>query len=142
MRRLLFIVTAVALAILLSKTAKGDSISTSVGIGDKAVVNYGLTLQKDWYMGYLNLENDIAGNASSNTTTLALGLHFCDINLGIYGGDQFTSGAISEVFGGEAGGTLHLGKGPWFLKDSVRIGRQTGSSLTYGSLSGGVGLEF
>ena len=141
MRRLLFIIAIVLLCIFLnSRVAKGDSISATIGAGDRSVVNYGLTVQHDWELAYINLENDVAGNGSSNTTTVAIGAQALGLNLGIYGGDQFVTGKLTPVFGGEVGGSLKLGRSPFFLKDSVRIGREAGSDLTYGSISGGIGL--
>ena len=142
MRRLLFIIAVVLLCLFLnSRVAKGDSISAEVGVGDRSTVGYGLTVQHDWSAAYVNLENFVLGNAQSNTTTVAFGIEGLGLNLGVYGGDTFVSGQLTPVFGGEVGGSLPIGKGPFYLKDSIRIGRQSGSDLTYGSMSAGIGLS-
>jgi hypothetical protein len=140
MRKILFIILVIALVILLnSKNAKGDSISADIGMGDKSTVAYGLSIQKDWSAGYINLENTVAGNGSSNETTVGIGAQGFGLNSGFYGGDKFVTGQLTPVYGIEAGGALPIGRG-FFLKDLIRIGRQTGSDITYGSMSAGIGL--
>jgi hypothetical protein len=128
-------------AILATGTvAKADNVSASVGIADRSMVSYSVELQKNLGLTYVSLGNEVAGNASSNTTTAAFGLNIGGLNVGAFGGDRFVTGKLYGVFGAEVSGQLAI-SGPFFLKDSVRIGRETGSDLTSASLSAGIGLS-
>jgi hypothetical protein len=144
--RIVNILTVIAILLMIwaliglyNETAKADSFGLNAQVGNSTAPAYGLNLQKDFGVGYLNLDDAIVADASSNFTTLSAGFQLIGIHFGVWGGDKFITNNVISGLGTEIGFVVPLNK-DFFIRENNRVGRYTGDSNTETSASLGVGL--
>ena len=140
MRYLIVVISTLLVFLLLSSTCRGDSLSINASVADRSVPSYGIDLEKNFGIGYLDLQNMVTSDRLSSTTTLAVGLELYNINGGILAGYNVQGSQVSPLVGLELGFTAPITK-VLFLKENNQVTKQFGGDTIIGAITLGLGIE-